>query len=177
MRGRGKHAQYGQTALLVAVKQDRLSIARLLLERGADVEAKTKVRAARSGRCRLAWSLVAMALQPARLSVTCGVTTAPQAGWTALTLCAQHGGIELARLLLDHGADPTARTSVRQRQCLHRGGRGAAARRPGLRPCSSSCSPSHLRWPLWKPSVTAERLDTAHSVCSARSRSYCQASA
>jgi ankyrin repeat protein len=82
----------GTTLLHICVDFDEIEIARWLIERGADVNAKADVDAdGFGGHTPLFGCVVSQAF-----------------------LCRRQQGAEFARLLLDHGADPNARASLRK---------------------------------------------------------------
>jgi hypothetical protein len=100
--------QYGQTALSWAANNGHSAVVQLLLERRADVHAKsTRVRPA----VRLPRS--------AALLLTFSLRRATQGGNTPLHLAAHRGHAECARLLIDAGAELNAANDVRSR-CLAR---------------------------------------------------------
>jgi ankyrin repeat protein len=92
-----EHSQQ-QTALMWAVAGRHLDVARTLLEHGADVEARSRVRT--SGRSRSA-SVAPTAVE---------IATGGSGGFTPLLFAARVGDRELLKLMLDHGArvDQTA---------------------------------------------------------------------
>jgi hypothetical protein len=105
---RARASQYGQTALSWAANNGHVAVVQLLLERRADVHAKsTRVRPA----VRLPRS--------AALLLTSSLRRATQGGNTPLHLAAHRGHAECARLLINSGADLNAKNDVRSR-CLAR---------------------------------------------------------
>ncbi len=76
----------GFTPLLFAVREGRTGVVRALLKAGADVNEKQQSSSQRAG----------------------GVTGPPAAGTSALVLAVTNGHFELADVLLNAGADPTA---------------------------------------------------------------------
>jgi hypothetical protein len=83
----------GSTLLHMCVDFDEIEVARWLIERGADVNAKAEIDAdGFGGHTPLFGCVVSQAF-----------------------LCRRQQDAEFARLLLDHGADPNARASLRKR--------------------------------------------------------------
>jgi ankyrin repeat protein len=99
--------RFGQTALMIAAREGHLETARVLLEAGAAVDAQTKPEAAPR--------FIPPSESPAGLSRGSGII---RAGWpegrgkrfpaggskTPLLYAARQGHLEVARLLVDHGA-------------------------------------------------------------------------
>jgi ankyrin repeat protein len=102
-----RDAHFGQTALMIAAREGHLETARLLLEAGAAVDAQTKPEALPR--------FIPPSESPEGLSRGAGII---RAGWpegrgkrypaggskTALLYATRGGHLELARLLIDHGA-------------------------------------------------------------------------
>ena len=106
----------GQTALMWAVAENRLEAARLLLERGADVHARSRTSTTIDPRgARTQVSEEAAAADPPDAGEAAGETSAikeattlgalerKSGGFTPLMFAARHGDLAMARLLLDHG--------------------------------------------------------------------------
>ena len=100
-----QEARRGQTALMLAIEQDHPPIARLLIQRGADVNARSTggftplLFAAQQGDLD---SMQALLAAGAQLD---GIT--PEWG-SALVVAAARGHEEIALFLLEQGADPNA---------------------------------------------------------------------
>jgi uncharacterized protein len=91
----------GTTALMWAVSEGHANAARALIAAGADVNARSNYVAAANGRGFEGRTPVANRTDPK--------TEEFASGWlTPLTLAAREGDVELARLLLDAGADVNA---------------------------------------------------------------------
>lgn len=94
----------GSSALTVAVMHGRVEVARLLIERGADLE--------REGHDRLDAAVNKRNLAMVELLLDAGVDVNAASGWellTALHIAASGGHTEMVDLLLARGADPEAR--------------------------------------------------------------------
>jgi ankyrin repeat protein len=106
--GAEAHSANGLSALHLAIQYRRLEVARLLLQAGADPEARYPlsgetplIRAARNNDPDMAWLLIKSGAK---------VDAQGFAGLTALMYATNQGYFEVARLLLESGADPN-RTS------------------------------------------------------------------
>ena len=100
----------GFTALHLAAFTDEADAARLLIERGADVEAVSRHAFIRARPLNTAAFARAHAVARVLLESGADPNGTGEAGYTALHAAAQNDDAELARLLLDHGADPNAQT-------------------------------------------------------------------
>jgi ankyrin repeat protein len=120
-----------QTALMWAVAQRHPDVARVLIENGADVTARTRVRRLvvnrggpngtsadepyvgdvdKGGSTPLLFAARSGDLESAKLLVAAGAGVDDRApdGYSAMQLASHSGHSELARWLLDRGADPNA---------------------------------------------------------------------
>ena len=97
----------GFSALSLAVYGGQEEAARLLIERGADVEAPSRHETIRNIR-PLATAAFVRSPRLAELLLEAGAepNALNEAGFTALHSAAQNGDVETARVLLAHGADP-----------------------------------------------------------------------
>ena len=95
-------SQFGETALQLAARNGHLEVAQLLLDTGADKDAKNNVRPDSS-----------ICSAPHLCSRTRGVSVDSQDGNTALHYAAAYGHLEVAKLLLDAGSDKDAKDNVR----------------------------------------------------------------
>lgn len=85
---------HGETALMWAAAQNHADVVRLLLEHGAEVDAVSK---------EFKWE---------DLTQTGVASYLPLGGLTALLHAARENGIDAARVLLEHGADPNAKNPI-----------------------------------------------------------------
>jgi uncharacterized protein len=97
----------GFTALHLAVFGGQEEAARLLLERGADPNALSTNEAVRVPPLGTAAFVRSVSLGRLLLDSDADVNGRGEAGFTALHSAAQNGDEELARLLLERGADPS----------------------------------------------------------------------
>jgi len=99
--------QYGDEwiPLHLALGEERVDIAQLLVERGADVTSQNEY-----GWTPLHRAVVMKNMDLARLFIEHGATATVQdnEGWTALHRAVHAGNVDLARLFVEHGADMTA---------------------------------------------------------------------
>jgi ankyrin repeat protein len=123
-----KEVSRGQTALMWAVAQQHLEVARLLIEAGADVEARTLSYAQRvsldgerpndvapadyqkGGSTPLLFAARVGDLESAKLLLAAGANvndTAPD-GMSAVVLATRSGHEKFAQFLIEQGADPNA---------------------------------------------------------------------
>ena len=94
--------QHGWTPLHYAAHKGRDACLELLLQRGASSTVRiTQARRAAALRCPVRSLLWRLADAP----------FAAQTGWTPLHWAARKGHAECAALLVEHGADPTAKAS------------------------------------------------------------------
>jgi ankyrin repeat protein len=107
----------GQTALMWAVSEGHAAVARVLVERGADVWATTvthltgyRARRDVAGFTPLLFAARVGSLASARLLLDAGANPndASTDGLSALGLATVRGHVEVARLLLEYGADANA---------------------------------------------------------------------
>jgi ankyrin repeat protein len=89
-----KESLHQQTALMWAVSEQHREVARALVAHGADIHARSSVRGA--GRPK---SGVSVAQTPVEIG------TGGSGGFTALLFAARVGDVDLARMLLENGAD------------------------------------------------------------------------
>jgi ankyrin repeat protein len=87
---------------MVAVANDRVPAARALLDRGAEINARTR------GVTSLMIGIISDRPDAVKLLLERGADVNAQsgAGWTALTFAAWRGDDALVRVLLSHGAKP-----------------------------------------------------------------------
>ena len=99
--------QYGDEwiPLHLALGEERVDIAQLLVEHGADVALQNEY-----GWSPLHRAVVMQNIDLARLFIEHGATATVQdnEGWTALHRAVHAGNVDLARLFIEHGADVTA---------------------------------------------------------------------
>jgi ankyrin repeat protein len=100
----------GFTALHLAIFGGQEEAARLLLERGADPNAVSTNEAVRVPPLGTAAFVRSVSLARLLLDSGAGVNGGGEGGFTALHSAAQNGDEELARLLLERGADPSLAT-------------------------------------------------------------------
>jgi ankyrin repeat protein len=100
----------GFTALHLAIFGGEEEAARALLERGADPNALSANEAVRVRPLGTAAFVRSVPLARLLLDSGAGVNGRGEGGFTALHSAAQNGDEELARLLLDRGADPALTT-------------------------------------------------------------------
>jgi len=102
-----KEKTRGQTALMWAVAEEHLDVARLLLERGADAHARST-----AGFTPLLFAAREGGIEMTRLLLAAGadVNEAAADGMTALLTALIRHHLQYARFLLDRGADPNKGT-------------------------------------------------------------------
>jgi ankyrin repeat protein len=102
----------GFGALALAIFGGQEDCARLLIERGADLEAPSRHETIRGIRpLQTAAFVRSAALTRLLLDAGADVNSRGEGGFTALHTAAQNGDVELARLLLERGADRALATS------------------------------------------------------------------
>jgi ankyrin repeat protein len=102
--------KYGRTALHLAAMNGHLEIVKLLLEHGADVNAKTKEG---YGYTALHSAASNGHLEIVKLLLEHGADVNAKTkygGYTALHSATMNGHLEIVKLLLEHGADVNAKT-------------------------------------------------------------------
>jgi ankyrin repeat protein len=97
----------GFTPLHLAVFGGQKDAARLLIERGADVDGRSRGAIARVPPLATAAFVRSVALAQVLLDAGADVNGAGEGGFTALHTAAANGDDELVCLLLERGADPT----------------------------------------------------------------------
>ena len=103
-------ATNGKSALMVAAKKGRLSLARSLVEAGADVNAITDTNGT-----PFMFAILGNSQQVAQWLMDQGadVNTVGSNGWTALTIAAAKGNVPLLQWLIKQGADTQVRDVYR----------------------------------------------------------------
>ena len=101
----------GFTPLHLAVFAQREEAARVLIEHGADVNARSAGQIARVPPLGTAAFVGSVAMARLLLDAGADVNGRAEGGFTALHSAAQRGNEELVRLLLDRGADPALATA------------------------------------------------------------------
>lgn len=99
----------GFTALHLAVFARQEEAARVLIDRGADVDRRSEGGIARVPPLGTAAFARSAALARILLDAGANVNGQGEGGFTALHSAASNGDVELARLLLERGADPSIR--------------------------------------------------------------------
>lgn len=87
-----------------------MEVVKELLENSAYIEHRDMVGAKPHGKCR-----AENGVAKPRVNV-CVCVCVSQGGWTALTWAAYKGRVEVAKLLLEHGANPNTTGQVTHRQ-------------------------------------------------------------
>ena len=113
-----KTDNWGWTPLIAATCSDHLDVVRYLVERGADIDKGEGSRGTlgRGGWTPLMWTSANNRLEMMRNLLEQGASTdkADRDGETALHKAALKGHIEVAELLMDYGADFSARNNAGQ---------------------------------------------------------------
>ena len=106
--------EYIHTPLLRAARKARLEAGRILLNRGANIDAR-----GRFGHTALACAAIEGHVEFARMLLERGATidTRDHDDWTPLHFAANNGRTRVAQLLLAHGADVDARTEHGNTPC------------------------------------------------------------
>lgn len=96
----------GFGALAMAIYGGHEDAARLLIERGADLEALSRHETIRVRPVQTAAFVRSVPLTRLLLDAGADVNSRAEGGFTALHTAADNGDVELAQLLLERGADP-----------------------------------------------------------------------
>ena len=106
-----KTTRIGQTPLHLAARQDSASVARLLVERGSDIERKDRTEG-KSDWAPLHYTAWFASAEVARVLLEHGAEpdTRSDTGHAPIHYAARKNASEVAQLLLDHGADVDAET-------------------------------------------------------------------
>ena len=139
----------GQTALMWAAAENNAAAVKLLVEAGADRQARGR-RAARSRRSCSPFAPVTSRRRARCSTPARNVNETLPDGTSALVLAAINAHYELAAVLLDRGADPNADaqgwTALHQIAWSRRHNAGFNLPGPGRRPAASTASISCASW-------------------------------
>ena len=102
-------ASYKPTPLQVAARWGGIEVVRLLLDHGADIYAGSGDRGEGFGNSVLRWVAYANQTDILRLLLERGLDLQHPSARTALHVAAARGHAELVKLLIENGADPSAR--------------------------------------------------------------------
>jgi ankyrin repeat protein len=106
----------GVTALMRAADGGRLKVVKMLLRKGAHVNAQSEFCRYEDGRKTLGWTVLIHAVGRGDVAISrllikrgANVDAMTSRGWTALMQASFEGNFPLAKLLVQHGADVSAR--------------------------------------------------------------------
>lgn len=102
----------GETVLMTAVDTGAVDSVKRLIAKGANVNAKETLK----GQTALMWAAAGgnLPIVEALIGAGANIDATSAGGSTALHFAVQKGAVDVARLLLERGANPNAKLSVRQ---------------------------------------------------------------